>query len=115
VFGYSWDHFHNPTPFRADATVAIDDVIEQKLAMLDCHKSQFYEWLPWDKGFKDFDVNRMTEKEKRQWLLNNWICRDVKQAQLYSTEKEIEYVESFEQSEYGRQVSREEFAVLFSL
>lgn len=61
VFSFGWDHFQKPNLFQADATVIIDDVLEQKLAMIDCHKSQFYEWLPWNQGFKNFDVTRMTK------------------------------------------------------
>jgi hypothetical protein len=114
VFGYSWDHFQKPNPFRADATVIIDDVIEQKLAMVDCHKSQFYEWLPWKKGYKDFDRKNMSESEKGQWLLGNWICRNVKQAELYLSKGDTRYVEAFEQSEYGSQLSPEAFSALFS-
>lgn len=115
VFAYSWDHFQNPVPFRADATVIIDDVLNLKLAMVDCHKSQFYEWLPWNMGYRDFNVNNMTESEKRQWLLDNWICRDAKQAELYLGKGEARYVESFEQSEYGRQLPPEAFSTLFSV
>lgn len=115
VFAHSWDNFQNPTPFRADATVIIDEVLEQKLAMMNCHFSQFYEWLPWNKGFKDFDVKSMTESEKRQWLMDNWIYRNVKQAELYlKNQPPPRYVESFEQSEYGRQLSTKEFSTLFS-
>ena len=29
-----------------DVIVDIDDVFEDKVRMLDCHKSQVYEWLP---------------------------------------------------------------------
>lgn len=115
VFGYTWDNFQNPAPFKADAIVIIDDVIEQKLAMVDCHKSQFYEWLPWNKGCKDFDVKKMDADEKRQWLLDNWIYRNAKQAELYlGPPKKGCYVEAFEQSEYGRQLPPEEFSALFT-
>ena len=114
AFGYTWDHFQQPTPFKADATVIIDDVLEQKLAMINCHTSQFYEWLPWDKGYKNFDVENMNENEKRQWLLDNWICNNAKQKELYlENNKEACYVESFEQSEYGKQLSPEKFSELF--
>jgi LmbE family N-acetylglucosaminyl deacetylase len=114
VFCYSWDHFLKPNPFRADATVIIDDVLDQKLAMLDCHKSQFYEWLPWNKGYKDFRVENMSEVEKRQWLLDNWICRNARQAELYLSDGKAFYAEAFEQSEYGRQLSNSEFYELFN-
>lgn len=82
TFAYNWDHFQNSTPFRADAIIIIDDVIEQKMAMMNCHTSQFYEWLPWNKGYKDFDVKNMSKNEKRQWLLDNWICRCQRQSHL---------------------------------
>ncbi len=115
VFAYSWDRFQQPVSFRADATVIIDDVIGEKLAMMNCHTSQFYEWLPWNKGYKDFNVNTMTEEQKVRWLTENWLCRNAKQAEIYLPEdQKAVYVESFEQSEYGRMVSTEEFARLFS-
>ena len=37
-------------PFTPDVAVAIDDVIDKKIDMLDAHVSQFYEWLPWVDG-----------------------------------------------------------------
>ena len=113
VFGFSWDPFQRPLPFQADAVVVIDDVLDQKLAMLNCHSSQFYEWLPWNKGFKDFDVTKMREDDIRQWLMENWICRNVKQAELFLTANEGRYAESFEMSEYGRKVTPEAFAAFF--
>jgi len=113
TFAYNWDHFQTPEPFRGDATVIIDDVIEQKLSMIDCHTSQFYEWLPWIKGYKNFNVDKITEDEKRQWLLENWICRNAKQAELYLNTGKTRYVEAFEQSEYGRQLSIDAFSVFF--
>ncbi|MCX6620408.1 MAG: PIG-L family deacetylase, partial [Acidobacteria bacterium] len=44
IFIYYEDHFQKPAPFRADVTVPIEDVWEQKLSALDAHVSQFYEW-----------------------------------------------------------------------
>lgn len=115
TFAYSWDHFQTPAPFRADATVVIDDVLEQKLAMINCHSSQFYEWLPWIKGYKDFNIQNLNEAEKRHWLMENWICRNLKQKDLYLPDNpKAAYVESFEQSEYGNLLSQEAFSRLFS-
>ena len=56
----------------------------------------------------------MTEKEKCQWLLDNWICRNAKQAELYLNNQKNCYVESFEQSEYGKQLSNKEFYKQFN-
>src|SRR5450631_4559553 len=50
VFLYYEDNFQRPNPFRPDIAVAIDDTIDKKIAALDSHVSQFYEWLPWVAG-----------------------------------------------------------------
>src|SRR5262245_54742568 len=43
VFLYYSDRFERPNPFRPDVIVAIDDVLEKKLAALDTLESQFIE------------------------------------------------------------------------
>jgi LmbE family N-acetylglucosaminyl deacetylase len=43
VFMYYSDRFERPNPFRPDVIVAIDDVLEKKLAALDTLESQFIE------------------------------------------------------------------------
>ncbi len=111
VFAYCWDPFTKPYPFRADITVKIDDVIDKKFEMLNCHQSQFYEWLPWiDLGIKEFDYTKLTLNERRQWIKDNWFQDNKRQVQLYynklketygSEADNIKYVESFEISEYG--------------
>lgn len=47
VMAYFWDEFRKPLPFEPDVSVDIDAVMDTKVRMLDCHASQFYEWLPW--------------------------------------------------------------------
>ena len=122
VFAYCYDRFRDPRPIRADAAVEIDSVLENKLRMADCHASQFYEWLPWDKGFKDFDASGMAWEEKRQWLYAQWGCRFEAAASLgretlctiYGEKgKEIKCAEIFEFSEYGEPISPEGFRDLF--
>ena len=110
VFACCYDGFTDPRPFRMDAVIPIDDVLEKKLQMMDCHVSQFYEWLPWDKGYKDFDVNKI---DKRKWLMDNWITpRNGKIAK--TTGVNVQYAEAFELTPYGRQVSLEEFNALLN-
>src|SRR4029077_14314564 len=46
VFLYFEDGFQRPNPIRPDIVVAIDDVFDKKLASLDAHVSQMYEWTP---------------------------------------------------------------------
>src|SRR5215831_1482247 len=43
VFLFSEDSFQRPNPFTADVAVAIDDVIEKKLAAVEALHSQFFE------------------------------------------------------------------------
>ena len=120
VFGCVWDAFTDPRPFRPDAAVSIDDVIEEKCRMLDCQKSQFYEWLPWDKKL-NLDFASMSWEDKCRYLNENWGCRyeqaaDGARQLLIDTYgekgKRIRYAESFELSPYGRKISVQEFREL---
>ena len=122
VFAYSYDRFVDPRPIRPDAAVEIDSVLETKLAMLDCHVSQFYEWLPFDKGYKDFNHLAMTVEQKREWLLTNWGARFQASADLgrdtlvktYGDKgKAVTYAEVFEFSPYGRALPPDDFRLLF--
>ena len=49
VILYGYDGFQNP-PFKADLVFDIDDVMDDKYLMCNCHESQFYEWLPFTLG-----------------------------------------------------------------
>jgi hypothetical protein len=96
--------------------------MDVKLAMLNCHVSQFYEWLPFDKGFKDFNHLTMTTEQKRNWLLTHWGVRFQTAANLgrdtliktYGDKgKTVKCAEIFEFSPYGRPMPADEFRVLF--
>jgi len=50
VFLYCEDRFQRPNPFRPDIVVPVDETVDQKVAAIDAHASQFYEWLPWVEG-----------------------------------------------------------------
>jgi LmbE family N-acetylglucosaminyl deacetylase len=53
VFLYFQDNFKKPNPFQPDIAVDITPVIEKKIAGLDAHQSQFYEWLPWMGNYEE--------------------------------------------------------------
>ncbi len=115
IFAYVYDAFTSPRPFRIDAAVEVDSVLEEKARMLDCHKSQYYEWLPWDNGLK-CDVADAPWPQRYEWLRENWLgwgCKVADQARELLG-PEVKYAEGFEQSEYGRTVPREEFNRLFN-
>ena len=120
VFGCVWDSFTIPLPFRADAAIPIDDVIDEKCHLLDCQVSQFYEWLPWEMNL-ELHRDKMTWEEVRSYLTANWGSRYIRAANearqvLTETFGEagnlVRYAECFELSPYGRGVSKEEFRKL---
>jgi LmbE family N-acetylglucosaminyl deacetylase len=108
VFLYQ-DNFQRPNPFRPDVAVDIDDVFDLKIAALDSHVSQFYEWLPWVDG-KLADVPKDVEARK-QWLKHGFVNRpvtpDVRASLVkwYGTERgnAVQHAEAFEVCEYGAQ------------
>lgn len=117
VFLYFQDGFERPNPFRPDISVAIDDVAEKKLAMLDAHVSQMYEWLPWVDG--QYESVPKDPKARLDWLRNQRM-RPVSGAVRESLKKwygakaeSIRLAETFELCEYGRRPSQEELRRLF--
>lgn len=125
VYGYVWDHFTDPRPFQTDAIVAIDSVIDEKCRMLDCHVSQVYEWLAWEKGIT-LEIDKMSWEEKKAYLIKNWGERyrtianqnRDKLIKLYGEAgKNIEFAESFQFSPYGGRsgITAENFQDCFNL
>ncbi|MGB2900962.1 MAG: PIG-L family deacetylase [Candidatus Acidiferrum sp.] len=119
VFLYYSDRFTRPQPFRADIVVSIDDVYQKKVAMLDAHVSQFYEWLPWTVG--ELDEVPKDPVARKTWLATRPIAvgsvkpewRDALE-RLYGPEAQrIQHAEAFEITEYGRRPSEEEIRKLF--
>ena len=97
-----WDHFTNPTPFRADLCVPIDDVVERKIDATLSHVSQFYEWLPWIGGWEDIE-SAPTFEEKTALLHEQMHGRFSRAAKLYPDKlpEGTQYAEAFEWNEYG--------------
>jgi LmbE family N-acetylglucosaminyl deacetylase len=67
VIFYWADRFQYPREFKPDIVIDIDPAMDTKLAMLNEHTSQMYEWLPWidriDKPVPDDPAARLS------WLL----------------------------------------------
>jgi LmbE family N-acetylglucosaminyl deacetylase len=120
VFLYFEDRFQRPNPFRPDIAISIDDVWDKKVAALDAHVSQFYEWLPWVDG-------RLSEVPKDENARKQWLAKErsgrispAVRATLekwYGPEraKSIQRAEAFEVCEYGRQPSEQELRQLFPM
>lgn len=69
VFGALHDRFTRPCPFEPDVVVDIAKVWDKKVAMLEAHESQFFEWLPYNMGKPAMPFN----KAVRHKFLNDWI------------------------------------------
>ena len=121
VFLFTADNFSKPTLFKPDVVVGIDETIEKKIDMYDCHVSQMYEWLPWNNG--TIDQVPGGKAQRREWMAKG---RREEAAQiankyrekliaLYGTEKgsKIKYAEGFEDSEYGTRLNSDNIQVLF--
>ena len=108
VIAYVSDTFQKPLPFMPDVVIDIDSTIDAKIAMLDCHVSQVYEWLPWNGGYLHDVPTDATAR--RTWLRNRLEDRMQRDAQRYRTlltkyygarGHSVRYAEAFEGCEYG--------------
>jgi LmbE family N-acetylglucosaminyl deacetylase len=117
VFLYFSDNFQRPQPFRADIVVALDDVIQKKMDMLDAHVSQMYEWLPWHAG----ELNEVPKDpaERKKWLFSQRPSRVLPEwksalEKWYGAKAgSVQYAEAFEITEYGRRPNDAEIRKLF--
>lgn len=118
------DDFDCPRILRPDAIVVADDVMERYLDALSCHVSQFFEFLPADMGLDPAEVpDRSDRAAVREYLLK-WHAT-VKRTdamrfashvfEWYGAVSAPEYVEVFEMSRYGRQMSEDETRWLFGM
>ncbi len=120
VFLYYRDHFQRPNPFRPDVVVDISATYNKKIADLDAHVSQMYEWLPWIGGYSD---QVPAGKEDRiKWLAGR-SAQPISAETRASLEKwygkeradTVKYVEAFEICEYGAQPNDEGIKKLFPM
>lgn len=114
VFLFMSDGFIHPEPFKADVCIDIDDAIEKKMDMYHQHKSQMYEWLPFNRGI--LDQVPVSDSDRREWLGKmrknefsvNAQYRD-KLIELYGKVKgdKVKYCEAFQDSGYGTRLTKE--------
>ncbi len=109
VIAYLPDAFAKPVPFQPTVAIDVGPVLDKIMAMLHCHASQFYEWLPFNRGASD--QVPQGQDERRCWL-REWYCPKLrKQAdcyrdlliEIYGREhgSAVEFAEGFEGCEYG--------------
>jgi N-acetylglucosamine malate deacetylase 1 len=119
MFLFMSDGFIHPEAFKADVAIDIDDVIEKKMDMYHQHKSQMYEWLPFNQGI--LDQVPASDADRRKWLgerrkggSDATPYRD-KLIEIYGPEKgpRIKYCEAFEDSGYGAKLTKDNLLYYF--
>jgi len=119
VILFTYDNFRKPCAFSPDIALAIDDVLVEKAKLVACHVSQIFEWLPYDRG--ELGSVPSSPEARIEWLKINYLSRNKVQADTFREllrrrygEKSagIEYAETFEVSEYGRQPETDELNAL---
>jgi N-acetylglucosamine malate deacetylase 1 len=119
LFLWMSDGFVHPEPFKADVCIDIDDVIEKKMDMYHQHKTQMYEWLPYNRGI--LSQVPASDGDRRVWLgetrkkaFDATPYRD-KLTELYGPVKgaEIRYCEAFQDSGYGTKLTKENIESYF--
>jgi LmbE family N-acetylglucosaminyl deacetylase len=120
IFVFVQDRFTRPNPIRFDVAVAIDDTLDLKLAALDAHASQMYEWLPFQEGI--LEKVPKDPQARREWLRPRRFGQPMAPAlrealkKWYGAKAEtIRYAEGFEICELGRQPTEAELRKLFPL
>jgi len=115
------DLFTRPCPMVADVVLDITEHAHRVVAMLACHRSQVFEWLPYLDGTTDRVPQDATER--RAWL-RAWYAVCVRpRADRFRQEliaaygearaQAIEFAEVYEISQYGAQPDRQTLQRLF--
>ncbi len=118
------DDFTVPRIMRPDILIDCDPYIEKWCDALDCQVSQFYEWLPWDKGCED-EVAAIGDRTKNiaarnAYLKKYWAAKKLRDAARFADAWREQYpgkplpkmLEAYEISEYGRPPIEEDFDLL---
>lgn len=125
VFGHLSDTFETPTPFDPDVFVPVEgETLERKYDMLARHESQFYEWLPSVAGVLESVPS--DPDARRAWLETAPIgpLEEMRTAADRYREELLEafgdrgrtlsYVEPFEITAYGGELTADVAADLFT-
>ena len=123
VILYMSDAFTVPRELRPDVMVDAGPFLDRWCEGLDAQVSQFYDWLPWDKG-TEAEVAALGDRRdvaaRNAYLRKYWCPRKANDARRFADawrERHPgaavpEYMEPYEVSEYGRAPTEEDFRIL---
>lgn len=121
VIAYVADDFERPYPFSPTVVVDVEPAIDRVVDMLDCHQSQFYEWLPYNMCCED---KVPADPLGRRAMVADWYrSRLAPRADRYRSliiatygerhGQYVRYIEAFEPCEYGAPLTEENKRRLF--
>lgn len=121
VVAYLRDDFTKPCPFQPDVVIDVGPQVDTIVAMLACHASQVFEWLPYNRRM---EADVPTDAAQRLvWLRKQYTSRQTGVADRYRDllaatcgadhAAQVEFVEAFEISEYATQPTPEDLQRLF--
>ena len=121
VIAYLPDDFQKPYPLTPTVAVDVGPVFETIVDMLQCHVSQFFEWLPYNMGVADRIP--ADAKGRRAWL-KDWFAGKLRRQadrhrelliEIYGEEhgRRVEFADAFEPCEYGSPMDDEARRRLF--
>ena len=109
IVAYMPDRFTKPNPLAGDILVDVGRQIDTIVAMLACHRSQVFQWLPYNLGIAD--QLPTDDTGQRAWLANWYRGHLRPMADRYRDEliaaygnergRAVEFVEVYEISEYA--------------
>lgn len=121
VIAYLSDHFTRPYPFSPTVVIDIEPVWDRLIDALDCHQSQFYDWLAYNHFYEE-EVPADLAKRKA-WLSEKMKDRIAPLAdsyrdlviQTYGEKRgnEIQLIDAYEPCEYGTPLTNENIKQLF--
>ena len=109
IVGYLPDLFTRPAPLRGDVVIDVGDRMPTIVQMLAAHRSQFFEWLPYNE--RRTDEVPQSEADRIAWLRRWYEQKIAPLAERYRDElvaqygpergRKIAFCEVFEISEYA--------------
>jgi len=109
VVAYMADHFTRPRALEPDVAIDVEPVLPQIIEMLACHRSQVFDWLPYNRG--ESAALPADDAGRRKWLAGWFQQRLEGQAErfrntlvrCYGPQRgaAIRYAEAFEASEHA--------------
>jgi LmbE family N-acetylglucosaminyl deacetylase len=121
VVAYMPDLFTKPYPLQADVVLDVEPQVETIVAMLACHESQVFQWLPYEQGVLDQVPEDAAERLHwlRGWFAGHATPRaDRYRSQLkaqFGAERggQMQWIEVYEISEYAAGTDAAALARLF--